>query len=188
MEIASSSNFTKMKKAILKITFLLFPIIGFAQRTQDVSILKEINEQVWAVFTDAYATNDAQKYIGLHSKELIRATGGRWKSVSDLTKYGENASADFAGRKAAGEKADIQFRFLERIADEKSASERGIYQLAILNSKGELQGKYYGKFHVFMRKEEGKWKILIDYDSDEGRTINESSYISAFAMDDYTKY
>lgn len=41
---------------------------------------------------------------------------------------------------------------------------------------------------VLVRKEQGRWKIAVDYDSSEGGTIDEASFRAAHAMDDYAKY
>ena len=46
----------------------------------------------------------------------------------------------------------------------------------------------YGKFHVFLRKENGVWKILTDYDSDEGGKVGEADYKAAAAVDDFSKF
>jgi len=81
----------------------------------------------------------------------------------------------------------ISFRFLERICNNDKASERGIYKFTVhLNSDKEQS--YYGKFHVILSKEESVWKILVDYDSSENKTINEVSYSNAFAIDDFEKF
>ena len=45
-----------------------------------------------------------------------------------------------------------------------------------------------GKFHVILVKVDNLWKLLVDYDSNEDNTINEKSYKSAFAIDDFEKY
>jgi hypothetical protein len=39
-----------------------------------------------------------------------------------------------------------------------------------------------------MRKINGKWKIVVDYDSNENNTIDEKIYQAAFGIDDFAKY
>jgi hypothetical protein len=51
-----------------------------------------------------------------------------------------------------------------------------------------LEKVYFGKFHVILIKEEGVWKILVDYDSSEKNSINEDTYKKAYAIDDFKKY
>lgn len=173
-----------MKKTLSLCLCFCFLGTVWGQNPTNSAFLKEINEQIWQPFSEAYATNNAQQYIGLHSKDFIRTTGGSWKSITDWQSFQKNTLRNFANHKP-NEKNNINFRFLERISDGQKASERGIYEVIRTNEKGDTIGAFYGKFHVFMRKESERWKILIDYDSDEGNTINEASFKAAFAMDDF---
>ncbi len=175
-----------MKKFFTIIGILLYST-GFAQNPTKIEYLKEINQQIWQPFSEAYAANNAQKYIGLHSKDFIRTVGGKWKNISNWQSFQERTTSNFA-KNNPNEKTEISFRFLERIADGQIASERGIYQVIRKTENGEIKAKFYGKFHVFMRKESNKWQILIDYDSDENNSINEESYKAAFAIDDFDKF
>lgn len=175
-----------MKKTLLLCLSLCFFGRTWGQNPTTPAFLKEINEQIWQPFSEAYVTNNAQQYIGLHSKDFIRTTGGSWKGISDWQSFQKNTLRSFANQKP-NERNKISFRFLERITDGQKASERGIYQVIRSDEKGGIIGAFYGKFHVFMRKENNRWKILIDYDSDEGNTINESTFKAAFAIDDFGK-
>jgi hypothetical protein len=148
-------------------------------------LLEELNRDIWIPFTQAYATGNPDQYLGLHSKDFIRGQGDS-KRVMNLAQYSEGVRRSFQRWKAEGLKVDLRFRFLERITDDQLASERGIYQLSLTDAKGEVR-RLYGKFHVFSRKENGVRKILIDYDSSEGETIDEKAYQAGFALDDFKK-
>jgi hypothetical protein len=147
--------------------------------------LEELNLDIWAPFTQAYATGNPDQYLGLHSKDFIRGQGDS-KRIMNLAQYSEGVRRSFQRWKADGLKVDLQFRFLERIADDQLASERGIYQLSLTDPKGEVR-RFYGKFHVFSRKENGVRKILVDYDSSEGETIGEKDYQAGFALDSFDR-
>ncbi|WP_280818679.1 hypothetical protein [Tamlana crocina] len=41
---------------------------------------------------------------------------------------------------------------------------------------------------MILRKEQGEWKLLVDYDSSENQTIDENSFNAAFAIDDFGKF
>lgn len=160
--------------------------VGRAQEGGKEQLLKELNRDVWVPFSEAFKANDAERFAGLHSKDLVRVESGR-KKVLDFEQYAEANRRSFAERKAKGPRVEIAFRFLERLASDKAASERGIFEAAATMPGGEAQ-RFYGKFHVISRKENGVWKILVDYDSDEGGTIDQKAYQAAFAMDDFGKY
>ena len=64
---------------------------------------------------------------------------------------------------------------------------RGIYKYSYFPKAGE-PNIGYGKFHVVLRKENGVWKILTDYDSSEGGKVGEADYKAAHAVDDFAKF
>jgi ketosteroid isomerase-like protein len=177
-----------MKKLTILYLFViqLFSLNILAQTPTKVDLLKEINRDIWLPFMEAYATNNAEKYLALHAKDFIRGIGDQ-NIVTDLQGYGEGSKQMFKNAKESGAKFKIDFRFLKRIANAQSAYEIGIYQFTAINPKGEVQN-YYGKFHVVSRKENNVWKILVDYDSSENATINEDTFKQGFTLDDFSKF
>lgn len=148
--------------------------------------LRDINRDIWTPFSEAYASNDAAKYISLHSKEFVRANGGS-KSSLDLAGYAAQSERSFAWALDNGSRTSIEFRFFERFASATTASERGYFKYTSYPKEG-APWIGYGKFHVFLRKENGVWKILTDYDSDEGGKVGEADYKAAAAVDDFSRF
>jgi uncharacterized protein YciI/ketosteroid isomerase-like protein len=147
-----------------------FPNIHIPQDAENLARLQEIDRDIWQPFIEAYRTNDTELYLALHTSDLIRATGGQWSSVKNLDGYVADVHQNFKDRKVA-----IAFTFFERIAGESLATERGIYRFTAIATDGTQQ-HYYGKFHVFLRKIDGVWKIALDYDSDEDGSIGEGDF------------
>lgn len=147
---------------------------------------RDINRDIWTPFSEAYASNDAAKYIALHSKDFIRASGGGKNSL-DLAGYADEVEQSFAWTAENGGRVSIEFRFFERLASATTASERGFYQYTHYPKEGTPRS-FYGKFHVMLRKENGIWKIATDYDSNEGGTVGEADYKAAYAVDDFSKF
>jgi len=167
---------------VLKI-LLLFSFMSYQLQAQNESCLKTINNQIWLNFTKAFETFDYELFASLHSENLVRVGGN-----SKLLRNKEHYINGYANRwKSNNSPQTISFRFLERICNENKASERGIYKLTINQSLSNEQS-YYGKFHVIMITENYQWKLLVDYDSSEGNTINEKSYKMAFSIDNFEKY
>ncbi len=81
----------------------------------------------------------------------------------------------------------ISLRFFERINNDSIASERGIYKLIRIDDKKEKQ-TYYGQFHVLFAKENNSWKIVMDYDSNEGNTIGEKEYLKAKGINELDEF
>ncbi len=160
---------------------ILFCIVfSTNSHSQSEPHLKDINK-VWAKFYLAFETLDSEPMAEIHSKKLIRISGG--KRILDYKSYITNYKATFQNSKHNNVTNTIALRFFERINNDSTASERGIYKLT--RNKGQNNEKsYYVKFHVLFIKEEGAWKILMDYDSTEGDTIGETDFLKAYAIDD----
>lgn len=164
----------------LSLVMLLFAMANI--NAQDTKILKAINSEIWANFTKAYETLDSDMFSSIHSDSLIRISGNS-KHIKSKAEYIEGYKKWWSDTSL---KQTISFRFIERIYNEKKVSERGIYKLT-RNPNTPNETSYYGKFHVIHKKEKGKWKILVDYDSNENDSINETSYLNANAIDDFSK-
>ena len=121
----------------------------------------------------------------IHSKKLIRISGG--KKITDYKTYINSYKTRFKKAKENKISNIISLRFFERINNDSVASERGIYKLIRIDNSGSKQ-TYYGQFHVLLTKEEGIWKILMDYDSNEKNTIGEKDYTKAHAITELDKF
>lgn len=157
--------------------------VASAPPDESRTFLQEINRDIWAPFMEAYATYDADKYIALHTADFIRAQGDE-QSTSSLAEYRTRISASFQRGQERGGQTRLDFRFFERFSNGKTASERGIYQYTYILKNGEaLTG--YGRFHMFLRKENGHWKIAVDYDSSDGGTVGEADFRAGKRMEDW---
>ncbi|PWK19520.1 YybH family protein [Xanthomarina spongicola] len=166
-----------------KIILLLCFIMHFQVFSQTVSSLNAIDNQIWIPFTNAFETYDYKIFANIHSNDLIRINADG-KRIQNKEAYIKNYEERWKSHNA---EQTISFRFFERLNNEDSASERGVYKLTI-NSNTAQEQSYYGQFHVILRKEKDIWKILIDYDSSEKNTVDVSTYNKAFAIDDYSRY
>jgi ketosteroid isomerase-like protein len=157
-----------------------------APAKQDPALLTELNTQIWMPFHEAYRDGEAEKYIALHRPEFIRGEGTR-KVVRTLDEYAAGVRRSFEIWKERGLKIDLQFRFIERIVKGAQASERGIYRFTLTPPDGKAQ-TFYGQFHTFSRKVDGRWQLIVDYDSNEGGTVDAAKYEAASAVDDFSRF
>jgi ketosteroid isomerase-like protein len=170
---------------------LLAPAPSIAQgrpapKPTDPELLRELDRDVWRPFAAAFAAGRADDYLALHSRSFIRAMGDA-KRVEPVEAWMKGTRGMFKSFADRGTHASIAFRFLERLANAEAASERGVFQFTMTDAQGKSRVTY-GRFHVISRKEEGRWKILVDYDSSEGGTIDQASFLAAHAPDDYGRY
>lgn len=166
------------------LTILFFALFIYQSKSQSINNLKEINK-VWEEFYKAFDSLDYRLMAEIHSKKLIRISGGQ--NITDYETYINNYKAQFNRAKNNNVSNSISLRFFERINNDSIASERGIYKLTRIENK---QGKqaYYGQFHVLFRKENNQWKILMDYDSNEENTINEENFMKAYSINEFNRF
>lgn len=170
-----------MKRLVGVLCIYFFVFTSNAQTKED---LIEINK-TWEKFYNAFEYLDYSLMAEIHSKDLIRISGGQ--SIVDYESYINNYKRRFQQNKDAGISYNISLRFFERINNKTTASERGVYQLIVNKGKPEEQ-KYYGQFHVILKKVNDKWYITMDYDSSEGNTIDEEDYLRAHAIEDISAF
>jgi ketosteroid isomerase-like protein len=146
-------------------------------------LLVEINRDVWIPFRRAYANRDAEAFIALHANDVIRVEGnGGW--VGGFDEYAARLREWFQWVEVQEGSLDIRFRFLERHASQDAVSERGVYRLALTYPEADVR-LWFGRFHTVSRKRGGVWRIAFDYDSDEGGTVDETTFDSAQEMTEF---
>ena len=125
----------------------------------------ELNRDIWQPFRRTYGERDLTGYLELYDRDLIRA-GGPAMQVYGHDRLAADTTAFFGKAAAQGDHFDIDFRFTERIASDGLASERGYYRItAALADAGTRV--LYGRFHTFARQRDGRWRIAVDYDTDD---------------------
>ena len=167
------------------IALWIWLFISCTSYSQDKSAhLKQINK-TWSLFYKAFETLDHSYMEEIHSKDLVRVSGG--KRILNYDTYMANYKAQFKRVKDTKFSQKIELRFFERINNNSNASERGIYKLTI-NRGANGTDHYYGKFHVILKKTNGKWLITMDYDSNENNTIGEADFIKSYAINDIDRF
>ncbi len=170
-------------KVVLPFFLCLLLLPNLKVSSQENDVLKAINSTIWANFTKAFEELDYELFSSIHSENLVRVNGD-FKSIKNKSEYVEGYKKWWQNKSL---KQTIHFRFLERIHTKEKASERGIYKLT--RDPGTSKEKnYFGKFHVILKTEDGQWKIVVDYDSSENESIDETSYNEAFHIEDFSKY
>jgi len=166
--------------------FFVFVLVVFnnISYSQDLNNLQEINK-VWVKFCKAFKTKDHQLFADIHSKNLIRIAGGSQISNYDVYMEGNKAYMERSKNKNVTE--SISLRFFERVSNDSIASERGVFKVVRNKNKPE-ERIYYGQFHVLLKKENGSWKIFMDYDSNEKGTIDAEDFNKAYELNDLEKF
>jgi len=98
------------------------------------------------------ATCDAEAVLVSGTKKVSYPLGkalARWKKEFDDTKSGARESS-------------VTFRFSQRLGDESTAHETGIFLYSFKQGDGEVQNEYF-HLEALLIKKEGKWKTVMEY-------------------------
>lgn len=136
--------------------FLLIFIISTFSYGQATS---EIDQQIWIPFTKAWEANDAEAYNAIHSDNVWRINPGRLL-IGD--EYKQRNSDRMKGQKS---NSIIEFSFETRTSNGNNAYEVGYYR--ITRERDGSSQSFVGRFHVALKKIDGIWKIIQDWDTDE---------------------
>jgi ketosteroid isomerase-like protein len=163
-----------MKQFII-LSFLFF---AFTSSAQENILQKEINQEVWIPFIEAYNNRDQDAFQSVHSPEIIRVLRDQDRIFGAKEYFSE--LPDSIQEKRAVWQRDLELRFIERIAQRDKAFEVGYYKTIITHTENGEQRTFYGKFHVLLRKENGQWKILMDADTNQN--VDEEIFLSGSSL------
>ncbi len=169
-----------IRKKLFSILFVLVSLTAIAQNST-----KEINDQVWKPFAKALTALDIKGFMQLHSKDVMRVERDHGQ-IMNYDQYEKDLTMSWPAWKQSMEvektKNTFELRFTQRIANGEQAFEIGYFKNETINASGEKRTSY-GQFHVALRKENGVWKILVDSDCNNNRTITEEMFLAAKAIE-----
>lgn len=165
-----------MPRFLLSLFGLFLWTISHAQSAQ-----KEINDQVWTPFLEAYASGDVSQFMSVHAHEVLRIPQDENKIIR-FKDYQEHMQEVNNYNQQNGYTVSLQLRFIQRLAQDDRAFEAGIYEYQRVDKAGKVD-KFYGKFHVVLIKENNRWKIWLDADTSEG--ASEQTFRVAKSMADF---
>jgi hypothetical protein len=146
-----------MKKYITFITLLL---TVFAN-SQDVgTIQKEIDQNLWKPFKQAFEDLDAEKLNALYAEAVLRVTPNGIDTENSFK--GANVER-LNGHMKSDTTLELDFWFDSRHTNETTSYEVGFYRMSLTNENGT--DLIYGQFHIVLKKMDGIWEITQDWDT-----------------------
>lgn len=141
---------------------------------------RQIDDEVWIPFFAASNAFDAAGFLAVQSKDLVRISADS-KQIYELDRYQTEIREGFKRARERGIVRKSEVRFLERIVSGHLAYETGYFRSQATLPGGEVRIRYT-KFEFVLRKEGGRWKILVDKDTAENGTITEEMFQAAAPM------
>lgn len=133
-----------------------------------------IDREVWAVFHRAFETLDAERLNDLYADDALRATPEGLDTQGAF--MGRNLER-FAASRARGERVALDFWIDSRRTDATTSYEVGFYRVRITAVNG-AELTTYGQFHIVLKRRDGQWKIVQDWDTTTigGRPITSADF------------
>jgi hypothetical protein len=144
---------------VIALTLAVTPLD--AQAPSASQWLLDINRDIWRPFLDGVAANDHHRYLGVRSRDYIRLQADA-RFFLDYDDYVDDTKAMMARYAARGATVRLDVRFTERITNGVFASERGVMRV-VIDAEGRPGTPSYSYFQTTSRKEDGTWKVLVDY-------------------------
>ncbi len=163
--------------SFLAFSLLFNPQLAVAQS----HVLDQINQDVWQPFYEAYAQNDPRIMANLYRKDGFRISPEA-QSVFSYREITDAYRQTFADQSAKGITQQLRLNFTERTCSENAATERGIYALTLYPGTPR-EATFYGKFHMLLRKEYGRWKIFMEYEWENEEPLSEADFEKGTPME-----
>ncbi|HET9274523.1 MAG TPA: DUF4440 domain-containing protein [Gemmatimonadales bacterium] len=170
-----------MHRALLGLFLSVLPVAGpVAQEAPSREVEVQIEKDVWIPLFAASAAFDADGFLAVQSRDLVRVSVDA-KEVYGLDRYATEIREGFRRAKARGITRSSEARFLERTASGDLAYQTGYFRSRVRLPGGEERVRY-SRFEFVLRKEDGRWRILVDKDTAGDGTITVADFRSAAPM------
>ena len=146
--------------------FFLLLASGISTNGQSTeSLHKEIDQAVWKPFQAAFENLDAEALNAIYAEEVLRVTPN---GIDTKGNFRAANIARFNKNKEAGLSIALDFWFDSRKTNVDTSYEVGFYRISFTDKEGTTDF-VYGQFHIVLKKRDGQWHIVQDWDT---TTIN----------------
>ena len=134
--------------------FLLIQSVAAESQTHEL-------DEFWAVVAKSVKEGDFERYAATCHPQGVLVSEAKQSSVT-LDKALARWKQGFTDTKRGKMKAEVEFRFSQRIGDENTAHETGIFRYATINDAGE-ESVARIHFAALLVKTEDRWQVLMEH-------------------------
>lgn len=153
---------------------------AYASQPANGDVEAQINAQVWIPMLRASDQFDAEGFLAVLSRDLIRVSTDR-NLIYGFERYNKETREGFARARERGVRRTSSMRFVTRAHSDGLARETGIFRSDVTLSNGQRRVSFTA-FEMLLRKEAGTWKLLLDQDTWREGKITEDEYLAAMPM------
>lgn len=129
----------------------------------DTTRLSEL-DQYQAQVSRAVKERDFEGYKGLYHKDAILVfTSSENKRSVPIAKAFITWEKGFHDTKEGKQTDTVEFRFSQRIGDETTAHETGIFLFTSVDEDGKVKAKHIVHFEMLLIKKQNDWLGLMEY-------------------------
>ena len=154
---------------ILVITANITSTPALAQKNISLKINKDSLriaelDRFWAELSRTVREGDFEGYaVTYHEDAVVVFTSGDNKTSISIAKALSNWKQGFLDTESGKNKSDVIFRFSQRIGDETTAHETGIFRYTSSDSNGQNLVQHLVHFEMLFVKRNGKWLGVMEY-------------------------
>ena len=147
---------------LLSTSLASIPFYGSSETVQDSERIKELNAY-WAEVSRTVREGDFEGYGALyHPDAVVIFTTREPKSSIAISEALANWKPGFEATKTGKIKANVDFRFSQRIGNANTAHDTGVFAYSSENAQGEKSEDYVA-FEMLFVKKDGKWLGMMEY-------------------------
>ena len=125
-------------------------------------------DHFWAELSRTVNEGDFEGYkAAYHDDAVVIFASGQNKVSLPITKALANWKQGFSDTKVGKTKDSVEFRFSQRIGDETTAHETGIFHFNSTDSNGKILGNYLVHFEMLLVERSHVWIALMEYQRSE---------------------
>lgn len=160
----------------LSTTAILVQAVESTESTQ-----RQIDRALWQPFQCAFENMDGKALNKLYGKRVVRVTP---EGIDTKNVFKAFNATRFDAGKARGDRVSLDFWLDSRATNSNTSYEVGFFRLGSTNRAGVTED-YYGQFHILLRKQRGRWKIVQDWDTNTiaGRAIGAEEFARGSPME-----
>lgn len=160
-----------MRKIILLIAILVSvqtisahsPVLPTFEINTDSLRIVEL-DKYWEALSKTVSDGDFEGYgAAYHPDAVVIFATGKNKTSVPLAKALAGWKQGFDDTEAGKNKAGVTFRFSQRIGDDTTAHETGIFNYWTSGSNGENKQETSVHFEMLLVKKDGKWLGVMEY-------------------------
>jgi serine-type D-Ala-D-Ala carboxypeptidase/endopeptidase len=140
------------------------PTKATSQSATDLARIAEIDRSYWAEISRTVKEGDFEGYKATcHENAVLVSTSGKNKNSVPMTAALARWKQGFLDTKQGKQLDNVRFRFSQRIGDETTAHETGIFYFTSHDSTGKLIAESYTHLEALLVKRGDKWLCLMEY-------------------------